>query len=258
MSFIIPHPKNRRLHRHPPYHHQIAPRPHPARRTIPHLQRTVNICSHEGVDRIVALGPDVIPRHSRSGTGSRTAGYSVCNECDMCLAGTEQLCDARKISGQDGGMLCWASTPAIFPVRPAGSDCVPRFPGDMKSDVLQTTAGGPHGVIVGSSSSAAYEQALAYRRPRCISPWDPRISSRGVRLTGSSTGTMTDTREALEYVRDGRVKPLAVETRMEQIEASDSPASQPTSPRDPLLPVAVPEPEGKVEVGYKAASPAII
>lgn len=41
--------------------------------------------------------------------------------------------------------------------------------------------------------------------------------ARGVRLTGSSTGTMEDTREALQYVRDGRVKPMIVEVRLEDI-----------------------------------------
>lgn len=43
--------------------------------------------------------------------------------------------------------------------------------------------------------------------------------ARGVRLTGSSTGTMEDTREALQYVRDGRVKPMIVEVRLGDIGA---------------------------------------
>lgn len=43
--------------------------------------------------------------------------------------------------------------------------------------------------------------------------------AKGVRLTGTSTGTMEDTKEALEYVRNGKVKPIAVEKKLEDIPA---------------------------------------
>ncbi|PYI01406.1 hypothetical protein BO78DRAFT_423569 [Aspergillus sclerotiicarbonarius CBS 121057] len=99
---------------------------------------------------------------------------------------------------------------------------------DLAADIIQMTDGGPHGVIVVSSSSKAYEQALAYVRKMGIIvspnkmnfPVGPEhFVARGIRLTGSSAGTMEDTREALEYVRDGRVKPMIVETQLEGIEA---------------------------------------
>lgn len=41
--------------------------------------------------------------------------------------------------------------------------------------------------------------------------------AKGVRLTGTSTGNMDDTREALEYVRNGQVKPIAIEKKLEDI-----------------------------------------
>ncbi|GLA87617.1 hypothetical protein AtubIFM56815_002043 [Aspergillus tubingensis] len=101
---------------------------------------------------------------------------------------------------------------------------------DLTADVIRVTEGGPHGVIVVSSSSRAYEQALTCARKMgiivCIGitpnkmhfPVGPEyFVARGVRLTGSSTGTMEDTREALQYVRDGRVKPMIVEVRLEDI-----------------------------------------
>lgn len=43
--------------------------------------------------------------------------------------------------------------------------------------------------------------------------------AKGVHLTGTSTGTMEDTKEALEYVRNGMVKPIAVEKKLEDIPA---------------------------------------
>lgn len=41
--------------------------------------------------------------------------------------------------------------------------------------------------------------------------------ARGVRLTGTSTGTIEDTKEALEYVKTGQVKPITIEKRLEDI-----------------------------------------
>jgi propanol-preferring alcohol dehydrogenase len=43
--------------------------------------------------------------------------------------------------------------------------------------------------------------------------------AKGVRLTGTSTGTIADTQEALEYVRKGQVKPIIVEKKLEDIQA---------------------------------------
>lgn len=42
--------------------------------------------------------------------------------------------------------------------------------------------------------------------------------AKGVRLTGTSTGTFADTLEALEYLRKGQVKPIVVEKKLEDIQ----------------------------------------
>lgn len=43
--------------------------------------------------------------------------------------------------------------------------------------------------------------------------------AKAVRLTGTSTGTMEDARQALEYVRTGQVKPHVVEKKLEEVPA---------------------------------------
>ena len=43
--------------------------------------------------------------------------------------------------------------------------------------------------------------------------------AKAVRLTGTSTGTVQDTKEALEYVRKGQVKPITIEKKLEDIPA---------------------------------------
>ncbi|OJZ86993.1 hypothetical protein ASPFODRAFT_207375 [Aspergillus luchuensis CBS 106.47] len=283
---------------------------HLVRRSIPYLQREIDVCGHEGVGRIVALGPDVDTSEWR--LGDRVAHrwiFDVCRNCEMCQEGNEQLCDSRKLSGKDVEG-CWgeytivnskylmrisegisateaaptlcAGTTAYRAIRTTGLTSgqwiaiigaggglghlaiqyakasglrvlgIDTGPSkrelscklgvtsyidfmdtpDLTADVIRVTDGGPHGVIVVSSSSRAYEQALQYVRKMgiivCIGitpnkmhfPIGPEyFVARGVRLTGSSTGTMEDTREALQYVRDGRVKPMIVEVRLEDIGA---------------------------------------
>ncbi|EHA21652.1 alcohol dehydrogenase [Aspergillus niger ATCC 1015] len=272
---------------------------HLVRRTIPYLQRKVDVCGHEGVGHIVAVGPDVDT--SKWHMGDRVAHrwvFDVCLNCDMCQGGNEQLCDSRKLSGKDVEG-CWgeytivnsmylmripedisaaeaaptlcAGTTAYRAIRTAGLTSgqwiaivgaggglghlavqyakandlqvlgIDTGPSkwelcsrlgvtsyidfmetrDLTADVTRVSGGGPHGVIVVSSSTRAYEQALTYVRKMgiivCIGI--KYFVARGVRLTGSSTGTMEDTCQALQYVRDGRVKPIIVEARLEEIEA---------------------------------------
>lgn len=43
--------------------------------------------------------------------------------------------------------------------------------------------------------------------------------AKGVRLTGTSTGTMDDTKEALGYLCSGQVKPIIVEKALDEIPA---------------------------------------
>ncbi|KAJ5736432.1 uncharacterized protein N7483_001557 [Penicillium malachiteum] len=84
------------------------------------------------------------------------------------------------------------------------------------------TNGGAHGVLVVSSSPKAYEQALRYVRKMgalvCIGIRPEYFVARGVRLLGSSTGTMSETKEALELVRDGRAKPITVKKKLVDIQ----------------------------------------
>ncbi|KAJ5722733.1 hypothetical protein N7488_000768 [Penicillium malachiteum] len=102
---------------------------------------------------------------------------------------------------------------------------------DLPAEVIRMTDGGAHGVLVVSSSPKAYEQALRYVWKMgalvCIGitstpmqfPIGPEyFVAKGVRLLGSSTGTMNDTEEALEFVRDGRVKPITVKKKLADIQ----------------------------------------
>lgn len=41
---------------------------------------------------------------------------------------------------------------------------------------------------------------------------------KGVRLTGTSTGTLRDTEEALKLVQEGKVRPIIVEKKLEDIQ----------------------------------------
>lgn len=41
--------------------------------------------------------------------------------------------------------------------------------------------------------------------------------AKGVRLTGTSTGTISDTKEALDFLRAGKVKPIVIEKNIEDI-----------------------------------------
>ncbi|KAL7625200.1 hypothetical protein AAE478_004415 [Parahypoxylon ruwenzoriense] len=101
---------------------------------------------------------------------------------------------------------------------------------DITSDAIAITGGGAHGILVTSSSPRAYEQALTYVRKRgivvCIGITPQKMTfpigpeyfvARGVRLTGTSTGTLEDTREALEYVKKGQVNPITIEKSLEDI-----------------------------------------
>ena len=79
---------------------------HLIRRSVPYLQPKVDICGHEGVGRIVQLGPDV----EGWKIGERVAHrwiYRWCGQCESCQDGNEQFCDRRELSGKDVDG-CWA------------------------------------------------------------------------------------------------------------------------------------------------------
>ncbi|KKA18311.1 Alcohol dehydrogenase [Rasamsonia emersonii CBS 393.64] len=275
---------------------------HLVRRSIPYLTPQVAVCGHEGIGRIVQLGPEV--NATKWKVGDRVAHrwiYRVCRECEPCKSGNEQLCDRRQLSGKDVEG-CWADYTLVdseymlpIPEEVKAAEAAPILcagttvyralksaqlaPGqwvaivgaggglghlaiqyakakglkvlgidggedkgalctklgadafDLTADVIQTTQGGAHGVLVTSSSPRAYEQALTYVRKMgvliCIGITPQKMTfpigpeyfvAKGVRLTGTSTGTFTDTQEALEYLRTGQVKPIVVEKKLGEIQ----------------------------------------
>lgn len=81
---------------------------HLVRRSIPYLTRTVDICGHEGVGRIVQLGPHTDSQKWKVGDRvSHRWIYRVCGQCEMCQGDHEQLCEKRVLSGKDVDG-CWA------------------------------------------------------------------------------------------------------------------------------------------------------
>lgn len=81
---------------------------HLVRKSIPYLQPKVNICGHEGVGRIVQLGPDVDADEWKVGERvSHRWIYRWCGACEGCQSGNEQFCDRRDLSGKDVDG-CWA------------------------------------------------------------------------------------------------------------------------------------------------------
>jgi alcohol dehydrogenase, propanol-preferring len=83
---------------------------HLVRKSIPYLQPKVNICGHEGVGRIVELGPDV--DSSEWKVNERVSHrwiFKWCGQCEGCKDGNEQFCDNRSLSGKDVDG-CWAGS----------------------------------------------------------------------------------------------------------------------------------------------------
>lgn len=81
---------------------------HLIRKSIPYLQPKVDICGHEGVGRVVRLGPGVDSTTWK--INDRVAHrwiYRWCGDCEGCQDGNEQFCDRRHLSGKDVDG-CWA------------------------------------------------------------------------------------------------------------------------------------------------------
>lgn len=75
---------------------------------IPYLTPIVNVRGHEGIGRIVKLGPDADPQKWKVGDRvSQRWIYGVCRKCEMCLSDHEPLCENRIVSGKDVDG-CWA------------------------------------------------------------------------------------------------------------------------------------------------------
>ncbi|KAK5467379.1 hypothetical protein LTS15_000351 [Exophiala xenobiotica] len=103
------------------------------------------------------------------------------------------------------------------------SDCI--------AEVQKLTDGGASGALICASNGRAYADAVKYLRrsgtlvciglppkssPIPVLPED--FIARGIKIMGTSTGTLKDTQEALEYVARGEVKPRLVERSLDDIE----------------------------------------
>ncbi|GAO51923.1 GroES-like protein [Saitoella complicata NRRL Y-17804] len=91
---------------------------------------------------------------------------------------------------------------------------------DCVKDVQDITGGGAHGALICASSARAYADAVKYLRragtliciglppkPSPIPVLPEDFIARGIRIMGTSTGTLPDTVEALEFLARGQIKP---------------------------------------------------
>lgn len=99
------------------------------------------------------------------------------------------------------------------------------------ADVVRISGGGVHGALVCAPSSRAYGQAVAYLRRAgtlvCIAAPVERVPlpvlpddfiARGIRIVGSSTGSLRDTEEALAFVTRGDVRPRVEERQLGEVD----------------------------------------
>ncbi|KIW55846.1 hypothetical protein PV05_04561 [Exophiala xenobiotica] len=103
------------------------------------------------------------------------------------------------------------------------SDCI--------AEVQKLTDGGASGALICASNGRAYADAVKYLRragtlvciglppkPSPIPVLPEDFIARGIKIMGTSTGTLKDTEEALKYVARGEVKPRLVERSLDDIE----------------------------------------
>ena len=102
---------------------------------------------------------------------------------------------------------------------------------DTIAEVIKVTGGGAHGALICASSGRAYADAVKYLRragtlvciglppqpsPIPVIPED--FIARGIKLMGTSTGTLEDTAEALAFLARKEVKPHIEERSLQDIE----------------------------------------
>jgi propanol-preferring alcohol dehydrogenase len=95
---------------------------------------------------------------------------------------------------------------------------------DAVADVIKVTGGGAHGALICASSGRAYADAVKYLRragtlvciglppkPSPIPVLPEDFIARGIKIMGTSTGTLKDTEEALGFLARNEVKPQITE-----------------------------------------------
>lgn len=103
---------------------------------------------------------------------------------------------------------------------------------NLVKEVMEVTQGGAHCALVVASSEVAYKQATQYIRFAgcmvCIGlpnvqtqlPVGPEFFvGKGIRILGTSTGSLEDTIESLKYVANGSVKAHVVEQKLESLQS---------------------------------------
>ncbi|PSS27065.1 hypothetical protein M430DRAFT_94465 [Amorphotheca resinae ATCC 22711] len=101
---------------------------------------------------------------------------------------------------------------------------------DAVAEVIKITEGGAHGALVCASSGRAYADAVKYlrRAGTCVCIGLPPKASpipvipedfiaRGIKLMGTSTGTLEDTEEALQFLARKEIKPQIVERGLGEV-----------------------------------------
>lgn len=101
---------------------------------------------------------------------------------------------------------------------------------DAVKEVVEVTEGGAHGALVCASSGRAYADAVKYLRrsgtmvciglppkPSPIPVLPEDFIARGIKIIGTSTGTLEDTEEALEFLARGEVRPHVVEKGLGEV-----------------------------------------
>jgi propanol-preferring alcohol dehydrogenase len=102
---------------------------------------------------------------------------------------------------------------------------------DAVAEIIKITDGGAHGALICASSGRAYADAVKYLRragtlvciglppkPSPIPVLPEDFIARGIKIMGTSTGTLKDTEEALEFLARGEVRPQIVEKGLRDVE----------------------------------------
>lgn len=123
----------------------------------------------------------------------------------------------------DKGQLCTRLGAEAYIDIATTADCV--------AEVVRVTGGGAHCALLCASSGRAYADAVKYLRragkmvciglppkPSPIPVLPEDFVARGIKIMGTSTGTLQDTAEALGFLERGEIKPHVVERSLADVE----------------------------------------